>query len=300
MRPLVHPLLSEHGDGAPLRGPRRPRQGGRCARRVPALSCGSRPGAGGAHDPASGVSRPTPSSSACRRASHSGGLLDPGRRGHQTGQGPRARDGVLQLQRVRQRQLQHALQIRARAEPRQGVGAPDRALAPAAQPPQPTRLGGGLAGLGRVPEAGAARAQGRPFPLRARQAGRLAIGRLSRLQGHGGRARERLPARDRRRHVAGVDLDPNGAAPGALAGDQRRARAAEGAQDRGAGGGWSARSPARPGPAASGWGAAARRRGAGWPRRRPDRARPATDGWSLPASRTRSARTAAESRRGPA
>ena len=104
-----------------------------------------------------------------------GGLLDPGRHGHQAGQGPRAWDGVLQLQRVRQRQLQDALQIRGRAEPRQGVGAPDRALTPAAQPPQPARLGGGLAGLGRVPEAGAARAQGRPFPLRARQAGRLAV-----------------------------------------------------------------------------------------------------------------------------
>ena len=95
------------------------------------------------------------------------GLLDPGRHGHQVGQRPRTRDRVLQLDDVQQRHFQDPPQPRARLDLLEIEGPPDRALAPAAQPPQPTRLGGGLAGLVRVPEAGAARAQG---PARGRGA----------------------------------------------------------------------------------------------------------------------------------
>ena len=126
-----------------------------------APSGGSRPCGGGAHDPASGVSRPTPTSSARRRASSS--VVSLTRTPTDTRwASARARAIEFSSSRVSvSAQLQDALQIRARAEPLQAVGAPDRPLAPAAQPPQPARLGGVLAGLGRVPEALAALPQGR-------------------------------------------------------------------------------------------------------------------------------------------
>ena len=69
------------------------------------------------------------------------------------------------LQGVRQRQLQDALQIRARGEALHGVRSPDRPLAPAAQPPEPARLRSGLTGLLRMPETLTARAAG-PAPGR--------------------------------------------------------------------------------------------------------------------------------------
>ena len=150
---------------------RRGRAPPRAARRPAAApSGGSRPCAGGAHGPASGASRPTPASSARRRASNSVVSLSRAATDTKVGQRPRARDRVLQLQGVGQRQLQDALQIRVRSEPLQGVGAPDRPLAPAAQAAEPARLGGGLAGLGRVPEALRCPPAG-PAPGRAARSG---------------------------------------------------------------------------------------------------------------------------------
>ena len=118
------------------------------------------------------------------------------------GQRPRARDRVLQLQGVGQRQLQDALQIRVRAEPLQAVGAPDRPLAPAAQPPSrrasvASSRDSGACQKQALPSRRAGARQGRPFWVRAWQARRLAIGGLPRFQRHGGRARECLPARAR-------------------------------------------------------------------------------------------------------